>query len=360
MNLEITIVNKPNVVMFVGIPSSGKSSTAKQYENPGLTNNPILCNHANEVPGICSCKIDCYCKVKPYIRLNRDLIGGKIKDLVPKMVDELRKQNNVLLDNTHCTLEHRKDFIAAAKEIGTPISCIWFNTSIEDCEINFCIRMIERYGEIFGPEELKKHKDPNIFPPAVLSGFVKSFCKPTIEEGFDSIEEKSFKRVWGDGTNFVNKGLLLDFDGSLRDCPPGSTNGKYPVNESEVEILPNRTEVLTKYKNDGYILAGISNQSGVHKGTITHETADRLFKHTNKLLSHDIDYQFCPHQSFPVQCWCRKPNIANAVWLVLKYKLDVSKTIFVGDYHTDEKMAKKIGFQYYSAENFFKKGWHLQ
>jgi D-glycero-D-manno-heptose 1,7-bisphosphate phosphatase len=345
--------------MLVGIPASGKSSVAKQYQNPGLTNNPILCNHANETPNRCSCFIDCYCKnntcrTLPYVRLNRDSIGGKIKDLVPLMVDEINKGNNVLLDNTHCTLEHRKDFIAAAKQLGVPISCIWFNTSIENCEINFCIRMIERYGKILEPEELKKNKDPNMFPPAVLSGFVKSFCKPTIEEGFDLVEEKRFKRVWGDG--FVNKGLLLDYDGSLRDCLPGSTNGKYPVNESEIMILPNRTEVLNKYKNDGYILGGISNQSGIHKGSVDYETVDRLFKHTNKLLGHDVDYMFCPHQSFPITCWCRKPNTANAIRLILKYKLDVSKTIFVGDYHTDEKMARKIGFQYYHVDEFFKKG----
>jgi len=319
-------VDKPNVVMFSGIPCAGKSSVAKEYEEKG------------------------------YVRLNRDTIGGKIAGLVPLMVEELHKGNNVLLDNTHFSIDHRKDFIAAAKQMNVSISCVWFKTSIEDCEINACIRMIQRYGKILGPEELKKHKDPNMFPPAVLHGFVKSFQEPKIEEGFDSIEEKSFKRVWGDGIDFVNKGLLLDFDGSLRICPPGSTNGKYPVNESEVEILPNRTEVLTKYKNDGYILGGISNQSGVHKGSITYETADRVFKHTNKLLGHDIDYVFCPHQSFPIQCYCRKPGVLNAIWLVLKYKLDVSKTIFVGDMNSDEKMARKMNFEYHNAEEFFKKG----
>jgi HAD superfamily hydrolase (TIGR01662 family) len=352
-------MSKPHVMMFVGTPCSGKSSTAKQYENPGSTNNALLCEHANETPGVCPCEIDCYCKINAcktnkYVRLNRDSIGGKIKDLVPKMVDEIRKKNNVLLDNTHFSIDHRKDFIAAAKQMGVAISCVWFNTSVEDCEINACIRMIQRYGKILGPEELKKHKDPNMFPPSVLHSFVKSFQQPKAEEGFDSVEEKSFKRVWGD--EFVNKGLLLDYDGSCRICPSGSTNGKYPINESEVEILPNRTEVLTKYKNDGYILGGISNQSGVHKGSITYETADRLFKHTNKLLGHDIDYVFCPHQSFPIQCYCRKPNVGNAINLVLKYKLDVSKTLFVGDMNSDEKMARKLGLQYYHAEEFFKKG----
>jgi hypothetical protein len=189
--------------MFVGKPCSGKSSTAKEYENPGSTNDPLLCNHANENPFSCPCQIDCYCKAntcktKSYIRLNRDTIGGRIAGLVPLMVEELQKGNNVLLDNTHCIVDHRKDFIAAAKQMNVPISCVWFNTSIDDCEINACIRMIQRYGKILGPEELKKHKDPNMFPPAVLGGFAKSFQQPTIEEGFDSIEEKSFKRVWGD------------------------------------------------------------------------------------------------------------------------------------------------------------------
>jgi hypothetical protein len=28
--------------------------------------------------------------------------------------------------------------------------------------------------------------------------------------------------------------------------------------------------------------------------------------------------------------------------------------------NSDEKMARKLGLQYYNAENFFKKGWDLQ
>lgn len=120
-------------------------------------------------------------------------------------------------------------------------------------------------------------------------------------------------------------------------------------------ILPNRKEVLDKYKKEGYVLCGISNQSGVHKGTITSEIAHGLFKYTNQLLGHNIDYVFCPHQSFPIKCYCRKPNVGAAISLIIKYKLDVYKSIFVGDYHTDEKMAKKIGLQYYDAKEFFKK-----
>ena len=81
-------VDKSNeVVMLCGLPASGKSSVAKEYEGKG------------------------------YVRLNRDTIGGKIAGLVPLMAEELRKGNNVLLDNTHFSIDHRKDFIAAAKQI---------------------------------------------------------------------------------------------------------------------------------------------------------------------------------------------------------------------------------------------------
>lgn len=309
------------IIMFVGLPASGKSTTAKKYEKKG------------------------------YVRLNKDSIGGKIANLVPLMVDEIKKGNNVILDNTHCTIEHRKHFIAAAKANNAVVKCIWFNTSIVDCEINACIRMIQRYEKIFEPKDLKKHKDPNIFPPGVLKSFEKIFIKPTLEEGFNEIVEEKFEREWP--SDFVNQSLIIDYDGTVRDVPENSTNGMYPVNKSEVKILPNRREKLKKYKEKGYILCGISNQSGVHKQIISYKIADDLFKCTNKLLDQDIDYRFCPHQSFPILCWCRKPNVANAVDLILKHKLNPAKCIFVGDYHTDKRLAEKIGFQYYDAKDFF-------
>jgi len=50
-------------------------------------------------------------RVNGYAYLNRDQVGGKVVDLVPLMIEEIERGNNVVLDNTFPTRESRKPFI---------------------------------------------------------------------------------------------------------------------------------------------------------------------------------------------------------------------------------------------------------
>ena len=153
-------------------------------------------------------------------------------------------------------------------------------------------------------------------------------------------------------STFINKAIILDYDGTLRECIGG--NGKYPVSEEQIEIKPNRKAVLDKYKAEGYLLLGMSNQSGIAKGELTIEKAHELFKHTNKLLGVDIEYNFCPHQSAPISCYCRKPMQGKFVEMMLKHKLDPKQCWMVGDFTSDATFAKRSGIQYMDQADFFK------
>ena len=61
---------------------------------------------------------------------------------------------------------------------------------------------------------------------------------------------------------------------------------KWPTKPSEIDILPNRKKVLAKYKAEGYLLLGVSNQSGVGVGgkdqTLTRQRAEECFDATNR------------------------------------------------------------------------------
>ena len=111
---------------------------------------------------------------------------------------------------------------------------------------------------------------------------------------------------------------------------------------------------MEDFKKKGYLLLGISNQSGVHKGDLTYEKCCQLFEHTNKLLGLDIEYKFCPHQSAPISCYCRKPQTGIFVDFMLKHKLSRKNTIFVGDMTTDRTAASRFGCQYIDQLEFFK------
>ncbi len=289
-------------------------------------------------------------KQKGAVNLNRDTEGGKIIDLLPKMEALLNDNKSIVLDNLFPTLEVRKPFIDMAKKHGAKLSCHLMKTTIEDATFNFVQRAIGILGTFPEPELVKKSKHPNIFPPTVLFKYKKDFQKPTTEEGFDSVTEVPFVRK--DDPSFTNKALIVDYDGTLRECING--NGKFPVMQEQIEMKPGRKEVLQSYLDKGYLLLGVSNQSGIAKGELTAEKAKELFDYTNKQLGMDIEYRFCPHQSAPISCYCRKPQCGIGVEFMLKHKLNRKECIFVGDLTTDKTFATRCGFQYVDQAEFFK------
>ncbi len=308
------------VTMVVGYPASGKSTLTKDLVAKG------------------------------YVSLNRDTEGGNMNSLLPKMEQMLQDGKDIVLDNTFAMAEVRKPFIEMAKKHGAEIECKLMNTTIEEAQYNVVQRAIGLIGKFPTPEAIKEAKHTNIFPPLVLFKYKKEFQKPSTDEGFSKVEVVKFVRKHN--PEFTNKAIILDYDGTLRECVNG--NGKYPTDESHVEIKPGRKAVLDSYREKGYLLFGLSNQSGVHKGDLTHDKAVQLFNHTNKLLDVDIDVRFCPHQSAPLSCYCRKPMPGVWVDLMLKYKLDPKQSIMVGDMTTDKTFAARSGIQYYDQSDFFK------
>lgn len=327
----------PTVYLLMGLQASGKSRFVKTLSDKG------------------------------YVVLNRDSTGGSLGALVPKMKELLAKGQKVALDNTFLTPESRAPFIAAAHEMGHDIECWWMDTSFEDCLVNACNRMWDRYGQVFmDADAIKAHpvaaKDPNIFPIAALfagrnklAGDKKKgipSTAPTNAEGFSKVISYPFIRAHAEGTA---KAIILDYDGTLRDDARNhGGQHPYPTMPSEVVLLPNRSKVLQSWKDKGYLLLGASTQSGIGKGHMSREDAEAAFKRTNELLGFDIPVSFCPHHNFPVACYCRKPQPGMGVALIREHDLDPAECIFVGDRTEDKTFAQRCGFQFQWADGFFK------
>lgn len=317
--MEILFENHQHIMLIMGMMASGKSSKAKFYIDKG------------------------------YVWINRDALGGTIKGLEKYVRAALDENKSVVLDNTFPTKKSRELFIKIAKEYNIPIDCIHVTISLEDAERNFCHRMLSIAGKALSYEEMKALKHPNIFDPYVLTNYQKNLEPPTLEEGFSTIRIMPFHRKVD--PEYKNKALICDYDSTLRI----TKGGLYPTSPEQVEILPKSKDKLQEYKDKGYLLLGISNQSGISNNKLTYEQAKTCFDKTNELLGQEIDYLFCPHPSWPNRCWCRKPRMFHAIQFIEKYKLDVSQTIFVGDYHTDQEMAERVGFKYFDQKDFFER-----
>jgi D-glycero-D-manno-heptose 1,7-bisphosphate phosphatase len=127
---------------------------------------------------------------------------------------------------------------------------------------------------------------------------------------------------------------------------------KYPYEFAHIQILPGRSERLKEYQKRGYILLGVSNQSGIARGT-PQEKIVACFEETNKRLGVQIDYQFCPHRIPPVSCYCRKPHSGIGALFIEKYKLNPSDCIMVGDMTSDATFAERCGFCFIHSNTFF-------
>jgi HAD superfamily hydrolase (TIGR01662 family) len=325
------------IVIIMGIQGAGKSTLVNDYVTRG------------------------------YVRFNRDEMGGDLAKLNTKL-EEAIKNNHTLfvLDNTYGTKESRKAVIDIAKRNKFTIKCVWMTTKIEDAQFNVTSRIFDRFlaynsdlfsprtmkmaREIYGPDGAKNFKDPSNIPSIALYAYKKSFEEPTADEGFDSIEKVVFNRRPVD-KNCTKKAIILDYDGTLRETKSGD---KYPKNPDDIVILPNRKEVLARYKKNGYLLLGVSNQSGIEKGDVTEDVVISCFEKTNKLLGFDIPVHFCPHHSFPIRCYCRKPLPALGTYYIKSLGLNPAECIMVGDAKTDKTFSQRCGFQFQAAEEFFK------
>jgi HAD superfamily hydrolase (TIGR01662 family) len=310
------------IIVIMGYPASGKTIIAKEYEKKG------------------------------YLRLNRDELGGSLDGLVQHLEKEYasNKTTKFVMDNTYPTIESRQSVIKWAKNNNLEIHCKLIDIDIGDALYNASKRLIDTYGNLLMPEEIKKSKDVGVYPPVVIYKYRKSFEAPTIQEGFSTVEKFKFKRIV-DKDTYTNKAIILDYDGTLRKTKSGE---KYPITPEDIEILPRRTDLLKKYQDQGYLLLGASNQSFIAKGTLSKEEAIQCFENTNEMLGIDIEYQYCPHPAFPQVCYCRKPMPGIGVVFIEKYKLDPSQCIMVGDMKTDNTFANRCGFQFAKASDFFK------
>jgi histidinol-phosphate phosphatase family protein len=307
------------LAILVGLPAAGKTTVVEEYKANG------------------------------YISISRDVEGGALSDIDKKLTEEISKgTEKIILDNTYITADSRKNVIGIGLANNFNVTCLHLNTSMEDAQYNAVSRMMKRHNKLFRvAADYKNANDPNMFPPAALYAARKALEVPNMGEGFNDIKTIKFKRQHN---GYTNKAILLDYDGTLRLTKSGNI---YPTHPDDVYIMDGRIDRLKEYIAKGYILLGVSNQSGVAKGVLTHEQAKACFDKTNELLGLDIDVSFCPHSVPPISCYCRKPGVGHGVEFIEKYKLDPALCIMVGDMTTDKTFSTRCGFKYVDQSIFF-------
>ena len=274
------------VVLVMGIPGAGKSRVADEYVARG------------------------------YVRLNRDERGGTLRDLAGALDEELSSgARRFVLDNTYLTRAARSYVLDVASRHGIPTRCIWLDTPLAQAQVNLVWRLLDRFGSLPSPEELRaaSRGEAGVHAPTSQMRTLRELEPPTADEGFAAVEQLPFERT-------------------------------PPTRRAEAGVFVAAAAVRKGAVDQG-------DRSAPHlvfdwsPGGTVGELAELV-----ALLSAEatgpVESALCPHPAGPPTCWCRPPLPGLPLAFARKHGVDPARSVLVGTSPAHRTLATTLGARY--------------
>ena len=136
----------------------------------------------------------------------------------------------------------------------------------------------------------------------------------------------------------MKKAIFLDRDGTI------NVEKDYIYKSEDLVFEEGTIKALKTFKNLGYILIVISNQSGIARGYFTEEDLNIFNNNMNEILKKNgieiTEFYCCPHHpdgigEYKKVCECRKPNNKMIEDAIKKYNIAREKSYMIGDKTSD-------------------------
>jgi aryl-alcohol dehydrogenase-like predicted oxidoreductase/predicted kinase len=278
------------VVLVMGIPGAGKSLVAEEYVARG------------------------------YLRLNRDERGGSLRELAHELDEELSSGvRRAVLDNTYLTRASRSHVIEAAGRHRVPARCIWLDTPLAQAQVNLVERLLERFGSLPTPEELRgaARREPGVHAPTSQMRALRELEPPSADEGWAAMEQVSFARPPPSRRRKVGvfvAAAALDDPGWEKAVQRGD---------------PQAPHLVFDWRPGGALDALAA-------------AADRV----SAKVSGPVESVLCPHAAGPPICWCRPPLPGLPLAFARAHGIAPSRSILIGSRPAHRTLAATLGARY--------------
>jgi aryl-alcohol dehydrogenase-like predicted oxidoreductase len=278
------------VVLVMGIPGAGKSRAADEYAARG------------------------------YLRLNRDERGGALREIADALDEALSSgARRVVLDNTYLTRAARSYVIEAATRNRIPTRCIWLDTPLAQAQVNLVERLLERFGSLPTPDELRvlARREPGVLMPTSQMRALRELEPPSPDEGLADVEQRSFSRTRHSGPArsgvFVAAAALKasGWEGAVQSADPTAPH------------------LIFDWIPDG--------------------TPDALGPWVDLLAAQvrgQVQSALCPHAAGPPTCWCRPPLPGLLLGFARASDVDPARSILIGSRPAHRTLAATVGARY--------------
>ena len=274
----------------MGIPGAGKSRVAEEYVARG------------------------------YLRLNRDERGGSLRELAAALDEALSAgSRRIVLDNTYLTRAARNDVIEAARRHRVPTRCVWLDTPLAQAQVNLVERLLERFGSLPEPEQLRElaRRDPGVLAPTSQMRAARELEPPSTDEGFAGVEHVPFVRAPSS-----RRGAAGVFVAAAALAQPGWEAALEQGDRSAPHLV-------FDWSPDGDAAA-------------LAEAVARL----SPRVSGPVESALCPHAAGPPTCWCRPPLPGLPLAFARAHGIDVSRSVLIGVGPAHRTLATTLGARY--------------
>lgn len=135
--------------------------------------------------------------------------------------------------------------------------------------------------------------------------------------------------------------VLLDRDGVINEDSVG-----YIKSTDEWEPIPGSLEAIALFKQSGFKVIVITNQSGIGRGLYDEEAMIQIHHKMNKMVKEKggtiEKIYYCPHDP-DLNCSCRKPKPGMFKTFSKEYNRSLSDLYYVGDKLADTQAAEAAG-----------------
>jgi aryl-alcohol dehydrogenase-like predicted oxidoreductase len=277
-----------DVVVVMGIPGAGKTRVAADYV------------------------------ARSYTRLNRDERGGSLRELAGTLDEELSSGGSrIVLDNTYLTRASRSFVIDTARRHGVPVRCVWLDTPLAQAQVNVVERLLERFGSLPTPEELRElaKREAGLHAPTSQMRALRELEPPSTDEGFGAVEQVAFVRAPRAGQAGVFAAAAAVGQAGWRQALAA---GDRTAPHLAFDWMPDGTE-------DALAAA-----------------ADVVASE----VSGSVEAALCPHGGGPPICWCRPPLPGLPLAFARAHGVDPSKSVVIGTSSTHRTLATTLGARY--------------